>query len=80
MTRAHYLHILSSVIDITKQRSKAEWIGYGDESTRYFFAKTKKRKTDTYILSIQDDQGHTRQGFIEVKEVMHAYYKSLLGK
>ncbi|KAJ8427844.1 hypothetical protein Cgig2_017892 [Carnegiea gigantea] len=68
------------VIDIIKQQSKAEWIGYGDDSTRYFFAKIKKRKTDTYILSIQDDQGHTRQGFTEVKEVMQAYYQSLLGK
>ena len=68
------------MIDIIKQQSKAEWIGYGDDSTRYFFAKIKKRKTDTYILSIQDDQGQTRQGFIEVKEVMQAYYESLLGK
>jgi len=80
MTRAYYLYILSSMIDIIKQQSKAEWIGYGDDSTRYFFAKIKKRKTDTYILSIQDDQGHTRQGFTEVKVVMYAYYKSLLGK
>ncbi|KAJ8423588.1 hypothetical protein Cgig2_009242 [Carnegiea gigantea] len=70
ISRAHYIQILSSVIDIIKQQSKADWIGYGDESTRYFFAKIKKRKTDTYILSIQDDQGHTRPGFEEVKEIM----------
>jgi len=80
MTRAHYLHILSLIIDIIRQESKAEWIGYGDDSTRYFFAKIKKRKIDTYILSIQDDHEHTRQGFTEVKEVMHTYYKALLGK
>ncbi|KAJ8438353.1 hypothetical protein Cgig2_015280 [Carnegiea gigantea] len=70
MTRAHYLHMLSSMIDIIRQQSKVEWIGYGDDCTRYFFAKIKKRKTNTYILSIQDDQGHTRQGFSEVKHVM----------
>ena len=39
--RAHYIHTLSSVIDIIKQQSKAEWIGYGDECTNYFFAKIK---------------------------------------
>ncbi|KAJ8422553.1 hypothetical protein Cgig2_033476 [Carnegiea gigantea] len=65
MTRAHYLQILSSVIDIIKQQSKAEWIGYGDDSTRYFLVKIKKRQT--------------RQDFIKVKEVMQAYHQSLLG-
>ncbi|KAJ8426887.1 hypothetical protein Cgig2_002735 [Carnegiea gigantea] len=72
--------ILSSVIDIIKQQSKADWIGYGDKSMRYFFTKIKKRKTDTYILSIQNDQGQTRHGFEEVKDVMHTYYQALLGK
>ncbi|KAJ8420159.1 hypothetical protein Cgig2_021594 [Carnegiea gigantea] len=59
---------------------KDEWISYGDDYTRYFFAKIKHRKIATYILSIQDDKGQTRQGFLEVKEVMHNYYKNLLGK
>ena len=78
LIRAHYIHILSSVIDIIKQQSKAERIGNGDDCTRYFFAKIKQRNTTTYIHSIQDDQGQTRQGFKEVKEVMHQYYKGFL--
>ncbi|KAJ8422194.1 hypothetical protein Cgig2_000659 [Carnegiea gigantea] len=57
-----------SVINIIRQQSKVEWIVYGDDYIRYFFAKIKQRKTDTYILSIQDDQGQQRQGFSEVKE------------
>jgi len=60
MTRTHYLHNLSSVIGIIRQQSKTEWIGYGDDCTRYFFAKIKKRKIDPNILSIQDDHKHTR--------------------
>ena len=79
LTRAHYIHILSSVIDIIKQQSKAKWIGYGDGYTKYFFARIEQRKTATYILAIQDDEGHTKQGFSEVTEVMHNFYKSLLG-
>ncbi|KAJ8444134.1 hypothetical protein Cgig2_029909 [Carnegiea gigantea] len=61
-------------------KGSVDWIGYRDDSTSYFFAKIKKRKTDTYILLIHDDQGHTRQGFVEVKELMQTYYQSLLGK
>ncbi|KAJ8419799.1 hypothetical protein Cgig2_030528 [Carnegiea gigantea] len=80
MARAHYMHIMSLVIDIIRQQSKAEWISCGDDYTRYFFAKIKRRKTATYIFSIQDDQGQTRQGFLEVKEVMYKYYKNLLGR
>ena len=57
MVRAHYTHILSSVIAIIRQQSKAEWNSYGDDWTKYFFAKIKQRKTATYIHSIQDDQG-----------------------
>ena len=37
--RVHYIHIGTSVIDIIKQQCKADWINYGDECTRYFFAK-----------------------------------------
>ena len=80
MARAYYTHILSLMIDIIRQQSKAEWISYGDDCTRYFFAKIKQRKTATYIFSMQDDQGQTRQGFLEVKEVMLKYYKNLLGR
>ncbi|KAJ8431316.1 hypothetical protein Cgig2_032306 [Carnegiea gigantea] len=37
ISRVHYIQILSSVIDIIKQQSKADWIGYGDESTRHIY-------------------------------------------
>ncbi|KAJ8419320.1 hypothetical protein Cgig2_020479 [Carnegiea gigantea] len=42
LARAHYIHILSSVIDIIKQQSKDESISYGDNCTNYFFAKIKR--------------------------------------
>ncbi|KAJ8419283.1 LOW QUALITY PROTEIN: hypothetical protein Cgig2_007606 [Carnegiea gigantea] len=62
------------------EKSKAEWISYGDECTKYFFAKIKQRKTATYILALQDNQGQIKQGFAEVAEVMQQYYQKLLGK
>ena len=68
------------MIDIIKQQSKAEWISSGDECTKYFFANVKERKIATYIFTLQDEQGHTKQGFAEVADVMHHYYRGLLGK
>jgi len=34
----HYISITSSVMDIIRQQSKAEWINFRDASTKYFFA------------------------------------------
>ncbi|KAJ8421570.1 hypothetical protein Cgig2_032980 [Carnegiea gigantea] len=50
--RDHYSRVLSSMTDIIRQQCKAEWITYGDECTRYFFAKAKQRKTALYIFEI----------------------------
>ncbi|KAJ8425576.1 hypothetical protein Cgig2_003074 [Carnegiea gigantea] len=61
--KAHYIKVMSSLIDINRQQSKAEWISYGDDRTKYFFTKTKQRKTATYIYELQYEQGHTKQGF-----------------
>ena len=42
--RDQYISITSSVMDIIRQQSKAEWINFGDAITKYFFAKAKQRK------------------------------------
>jgi len=78
--RNHYTLILSSVIDILRQQCKAEWLAYGDECTRYFFAKAKQRKTSSYIFELHDDQGKLHQGFPAVASILQHYYKSQLGE
>ena len=50
--RGHYTLILSSVVDILRQQCKADWLAYGDECTRYFFAKAKQRKTASYFFEL----------------------------
>jgi len=77
--RDHYIRILSSSIDLIKQQSKAEWIGYGDDCTRLFFAHAKQRKLATYVYSLEDGKGHTQYGFHNVACILHEYYSSLLG-
>ncbi|KAJ8420343.1 LOW QUALITY PROTEIN: hypothetical protein Cgig2_012108 [Carnegiea gigantea] len=78
--RSHYTLILSSVIDILRQQCKADWLAYGDECTRYFFAKAKQRKTVSYFFELQDDQGNFQQGFPAVASILQHYYKSQLGE
>ncbi|KAJ8419282.1 hypothetical protein Cgig2_021615 [Carnegiea gigantea] len=50
--RDQYISITSSIMDIIRQQSKAEWIHFGDANTKYFFAKAKQRKLESYVYAI----------------------------
>ena len=62
--RIRCISIISSSMDLIKQQSKLEWIKYGDDSTRLFYAKAKKRKMSTYIYTFIDQEGRHVEGFI----------------
>jgi len=55
--RSKYISILSSSMALIKQQCKMEWISYGDDNTRTFFARAKQRKLASYIYQIKDDKG-----------------------
>lgn len=78
--REHYIEILSSVMSRIKQQCKIEWIQYGDDCTRYFFARAKGRKIATYIYSLKDDNGGMVKGLKKVGTVILDFHKNLLGK
>ena len=67
--RDKYIGILSSSKALIKQQHKMEWLHYGVENTRLFFAKTKQRKLATYIYIIKGGNNNTVEGF------MYNYYK-----
>jgi len=67
-------------MDLLKQQSKLEWMKYGDDCTKHFFAKAKQRKLATYIYTIKDGDGRQVEGFDQVGKVMLSFYKNLLGK
>ena len=75
-----YISILTSSLALMKQQSKMEWISYGDDNTRTFFARAKQRKMSSYIYQINDDKGVTVEGFDKVGQSMMSYYNALLGK
>ncbi|KAJ8435936.1 hypothetical protein Cgig2_013283 [Carnegiea gigantea] len=78
-SKEHYVSINHSAISLTKQQSKANWIGYGDECSRVFMARIKQRKVMTSIFHIRDHNNQGVEGFDAVTEVMTRFYKELLG-
>ncbi|KAJ8431545.1 hypothetical protein Cgig2_009623 [Carnegiea gigantea] len=76
--RDKYISILSSSLALIRQQCKIEWIKYGDDCTRFFFARAKQRKLATYIFTIQDATGAVVEGFDQVGDVMLSFYKDLL--
>ncbi|KAJ8425089.1 LOW QUALITY PROTEIN: hypothetical protein Cgig2_034025 [Carnegiea gigantea] len=59
--------------------NNVEWLKYGDDYTKLFFAKTKQRKLASYIYSLQNSQGQYKEGFERVGHIMFQFYKILLG-
>ncbi|KAJ8433476.1 hypothetical protein Cgig2_020648 [Carnegiea gigantea] len=78
--RDKYISILSSSMALIKQHFKLEWIKYGDDSTRLFFAKAKQRKLSSYIYSLKDQEGRLVEGFEQVGQTMFSFYQNLLGQ
>jgi len=78
--REPYIKVLSLTLSLIKQQCKAEWIKFGDECTRYFFAKAKQRKLATYIYTLQDQNGESIEGFKAVATKKLQFYKKILGK
>ncbi|KAJ8420694.1 hypothetical protein Cgig2_021608 [Carnegiea gigantea] len=78
--RCKYSDTLSSSLALMQQQCKIEWINYGDECRRIFFAKAKQRKLASYIYQIKDADGNLIEGFDQVSSTMQTFHKSLLGE
>ena len=65
---------------LMQQQCKIEWINYGDDSSRIFYAKAKQRKLASYIYNIKNARGDLVEGFDQVGKEMYSYYVHLLGK
>ena len=61
--RKKYISILSSSMDLIKQQCKMEWIRFGDDSTRLFYAAAKQRKLSSYIYTLKNQHGSLVEGF-----------------
>ena len=59
-----------------KQQCKAEWIQFGDDDAKVFFAKVKQSTYTPCVIVL----GMKVEGFDAVTVVMSKYYKGLLGR
>jgi len=68
------------MLSLIKQQCNADWIKFGDEFNRYFFAKAKQRKLATYIYALLDQNDELIEGFEAVANEMLQFYTRLLGR
>ena len=66
--------ILTSILTLRKQQCKLDWIKYGDDCTKFFFAKAKQRKMATYIYTTTNAVGDHVEGFDQVGKVTLPFY------
>ncbi|KAK4260876.1 hypothetical protein QN277_003939 [Acacia crassicarpa] len=59
------------------QKARTEWIAKGDRNTRYYHIKTKIRRRNNRVLTLQDNNGNWVVGENDVKNLVVSYFKSL---
>ncbi|VFQ86461.1 unnamed protein product [Cuscuta campestris] len=64
---------------LKSQQSKADWLIYGDQDTKYFHAWVKKRRLQNQLISITNEDGLLVEGKKEVAKVLVNYFQKQLG-
>lgn len=59
------------------QKSKVQWLNYGDRNTRLFHTSTLVRRRKTLNGSLQDGNGKWVEDSSELKEMARQYYSDL---
>ncbi|KAK7262094.1 hypothetical protein RJT34_29654 [Clitoria ternatea] len=57
------------------QRSRIQWLRWGDSNTRFFHASTIQRRARNRILRIQDENNNWFEGHDEVLNMITRYFK-----
>jgi len=47
---------------ISKQRSRTEWLRYGDQNTKYFHCRAMERNKQNFISGFENEQGAWVEG------------------
>ncbi|XP_057247591.1 uncharacterized protein LOC130589950 [Beta vulgaris subsp. vulgaris] len=60
-----------------RQRSRQDWLKYGDRNTKFFHAKAKQRQTRNSITKITDAGGIEYEEETEIAEVLTQHFETL---
>ncbi|XP_062088962.1 uncharacterized protein LOC133795529 [Humulus lupulus] len=63
-----------------RQKSKINWLRFGDENTAYFHASLKQRRMRNRISSYINEEGHIVENYSEVIAHFYNHFKGILGK
>ncbi|XP_062080287.1 uncharacterized protein LOC133785043 [Humulus lupulus] len=63
-----------------RQKSKINWLRFGDDNTAYFHASLKQRRIGNRITSYMNDEGQIIDNYAEVVEHFYNHFKGFLGK
>ncbi|XP_062100788.1 uncharacterized protein LOC133806713 [Humulus lupulus] len=61
------------------QKSKIDWLRFGDDNSLFFHASLKKRKLANRIVSYVTDEGHVVDDYTKVTSHFLQHFKSFLG-
>ena len=59
------------------QRSKTEWLRYGDQNTKYFHCQVTGRNKKNFISGNENAQGEWIEGEEQIGEMLIRYYSNL---
>lgn len=59
------------------QKSKIQWLQYGDHNAKFFHLSTLNRRRRDYIEALQDEDGNWVFDQVTMKEMALAYYRDL---
>ncbi|KAM6596017.1 hypothetical protein CsatA_006541 [Cannabis sativa] len=64
---------------LLKQKSKVDWIKFGDENSAYFHACIKNRRDTNRIASFVNEQGQVVEDYSKVVHHFLSHFKSFVG-
>ena len=59
------------------QRSKTEWLRYGDQNTKYFHRRATERNKKNFISGLENAQREWMEGEEQIGEMLTRYYSNL---
>jgi hypothetical protein len=63
-----------------KQRSRVDWLQYGDKNTKYFHLKANQRRKRNKITELKDNNGQVWRDYEDIEKILVEHFKNLFQK
>ncbi|KAA3459484.1 reverse transcriptase [Gossypium australe] len=62
-----------------EQRTRINWLRYGDKNTAFFHSQASSRRRKNMIQKMQSDNGQVTENIQDIKNIARAYFRNLFG-